>query len=189
MFYVLYFTFITYLLAATMPESQGRWSSLYNDTLSLICYIRLATSTALLQYRFAAVTNPLLAGNSLSPVGGVDVCLVSFFGINSTCHPLDVPTTPTPTLVLNTPVTRTVSAIAASPILYDPVPYKDMFPTQPEIKIGLRKSQGSESKQGGIRSNVEPTRPSDFLSTATSTMIVLQLLMVREAFFDSLLPG
>ena len=180
MFHVLYFTFVTYLLAVTMPESQGRWSSLYNSTLSLICYIRTATSAALIRYHFALVTNPLSAENSFSPVGGVGICLVSAFGIDSTCHPLDVPIAPTPTLVFNTPATRTVSATAASPIVYNSVSYKDMFSTQPEIECGIRRSKASKSKLGGTPSNVQPAHFLDLLSTVTSTAIVVHLLMVRK---------
>lgn len=179
--YVLYFTSITYLLAATITESQGRWTSLYDSILTLVCYVRSATSAKLLRYSFAIVTNLLSVENSLSSVRGVDVCRVSAFGTDSTCHPLDVSITPTPTLVFNTPTTRTVSAIAASPIAYNPIPYKDMYSTQLEIKTGLRKSKERRSKNGGIPSNVETTSFLDSLSTAASTIIIVQLLMVRYA--------
>lgn len=181
-FYVLYFTSITYLLAVTMPEFQGRWSSLCNNILSLIHHIRSSTSAAFL---FAIATDPPSAAGPFSSMGGIDVCRVSTFGIDDTCHPFDAPIAYTPTLIFNTPATRTVSAIAAAPVAYNLVPYKDMFFMQPEIEIGLRKSKGSNSRQGGIPSNVEPIHILDLLSSAVSTLIIVQLLMVRKVAFGS----
>jgi hypothetical protein len=91
-FYALYFTLVAYWLATNMPESQGRWLALCKDVVSLISY------------------------NHFSWTGGFDACWLSPFGIDGTCHPLDIPITPTPTIVLNESATHTVSAIAASPV-------------------------------------------------------------------------
>ena len=185
-FHVLYFTFIAYLLAVTIPESQGRWLALCQGTLSLISYIRLTASATILPYRLAIVTNPLPAEKSFPSMGKNDVCWLSPFGIYGICHPLDTPSTPTPTVVLNTPATRTSSAIAASPIGYKLTLYEDTFFARPNTKNAPRKSKGYKSRQGGIPSNVESIGPLDLLSTITSTMIIVQFLMVRRVDDPSL---
>jgi hypothetical protein len=177
-FYVLNFAFIAYLLAVTMPESQGRWYCLYDNALSSIRYIRSATSATLLRCHLGILTNPLSVENPLSSVGGVGACRGAAFGIDITCHPLDFSIIPTPTLLLDSSATRTLSAIAASPVVYGLVPYEDMFPTRPKIKTGLRKE--SKSREG------RPIHLLDLFSTVASTTIVVQLLMVRKVTFDSL---
>ena len=129
-FCMLYLTLVTYLLAMTIPESQGRWSALSKDIVSLISYAHL----------------------TISP--GVDASWLSPFGIDDTCHPLNL-STPTPTVVPSTPATRTVSAITASPIAFNPVLYKDIFAVQLEITKAPRSPKRSKSAQGRIPCGVE----------------------------------
>lgn len=185
-FSVLYLSFIIYLLAITMPESQRCWSCLNENVLSLIRYIRSATPARLLQCHFGNTNNSISAEAPFSSVGGIDVCRVSAFEIDSICHPLDAPIVPTPTHLLDISATRTVSAIAPSPVAYCLVPYEDMFPTQPKIKIRSRKSK--ESRQGGVPSDVEQNNLFALLCATISTMIVVQFLMVRKVTSDLLSP-
>lgn len=174
---LLYFTFITFLLAVTMPESQGRWFILYQDILSLISCTRSTTSTTSLPRRFI-MTDSLLAENSLSSTGGFNVCWLSPFGVHGTCHPFDAPPGPTPTLVPNTPATRTVSAIPASPIGYHLVLYSDMFASQLKTERKPKKLNESKSTRSVIPNSMKSTGFLGMLSTVTSTVIIVQLLMV-----------
>ena len=145
----------------TMPESQGRWLALSKGTVSLISYAHSAT-----------------------PVG-VDACWPSSFGIDGTCHPLDLSIIPTPTVVPSTPATRTVSAVAASPIPFNPVSYKDAFAEQFEITRAPRNRKKSKSTQRGTPCGVELAHLLDLLTTVASTMIIVQLLTVRKSIPDS----
>jgi hypothetical protein len=177
--YVFYFTLVAWLFAVTMPESQGRWFALCKAVVFLVSYVPSTTSAGSLPYRFVIVTNSVSAENSFSSTGGVDVCWLSLFGLHGTCHPLDIPFAPTPTIILDTPGTRTVSAITASPIALNLVLYKDMYTVQFETTKPLRKSKESKPTQGGTPGDAKPANPLDLLTTAVSTMIVVQLLTVR----------
>ncbi|KAF9785796.1 hypothetical protein BJ322DRAFT_1056398 [Thelephora terrestris] len=178
--YVLYFTLIAYLLAVTIPGSQERWSALNMNVVSLISHIHSTTSTTLLSYCFSFVTSSLSAEKRFSSAGRIDVCRLSPLRTDGTCHPLDSPTTPTPTLILNTSATRTGSAIAASPIGYNPTPYNDAFFLSLDTRNAPRKSEGFKSRKDEIPSN--SVGPSCLLSAMTSTMIIVQCLMVRHDF-------
>jgi len=144
-----------------MPEAQGRWLALSRDIVSLISY-----------------------AHSTTPVG-VDACWPSSFGIDGTCHPLDLLIIPTPTVVPSTPATRTVSAVAASPIPFNPVSYKDVFAEQFEITRAPRNRKNSKPTQRGTPCGVELAHLLDLLSTVASTMIIVQLLTVRKSTPDS----
>jgi len=181
-FYVLYFTLITCLLSTTMPESHGRWFVLYKGMVSLISYTR--PTPTLLPYHFVIVTNSVSVENSLSSTGGVDVCWLSPFGIDGTCNPLDVPITPTPTTVLQIPGTRTTSANAALPITLSLIPYEDMFAVQVEATRAFGKPRKFKSTQGRIPNDTQLAYLLDLLTTTTSTMVVVQLLTVRNSITD-----
>ena len=137
-----------------MPESQGRWLALFKDIVSLISY-----------------------DHSTTPVA-VDACWPSSFGINGACHPLDPLIIPTPTVVPSTLATRTVSAVAASPIAFNPVSYGDMFAEQVEITRAPRNRKKSKSTQ-------ESAHLLDLLTTVASTTIIVQLFTVRKSILDS----
>ncbi|KAF9644666.1 hypothetical protein BDM02DRAFT_3190374 [Thelephora ganbajun] len=177
-FYVFYFTLVTYLLAMTMPESQGRWPTLYEDVLSLISYTHWTTSAVLFPYHFVIVMNSVSVENLFSSMGEIDVCWLSPFGTDGTCHPLDIPIAPTPTLILDTPATLTVPAIATSPTAFNLISHKDMFPVQLETKYMPGKSKEFKSTQGGAPNDAESPHLLDLLTAAASTMVIIQLLMV-----------
>lgn len=177
--YVLYFTFIAFLLAVTIHESQGRWSILCQDILSLISHNSSTTSMASLSHRFT-ITDSLSVENSLSSTGEFDVCWLSPFGVHGACHPFDAPPGPTPTLVLNVFATRTVSAIPATPIGYNLVLYKDIFAPQFDAKRTPRKSNESRSTRSVTLNNVKSIGFLGTLSTLASTVIIVQLLMVYK---------
>lgn len=160
-FYVFYFTLVTYLLATTMPESQGRWLALSRNIVSLISY-----------------------AHSTTPVS-VDTCWPSSFGIDDTCHPLDLFITPTPTVISSTPATRTVSAVAASPIGFNTVSYRDVFAERFDIARAPRNRKNSKPTQRGTLCGVELAHLLDLLTTVTSTMIIVQLFTVRKSTPDS----
>lgn len=185
-FDLFYLTLVSCLLSLTIPESQGRWSALYRNVLSLISYARLTCSTLSRPNYFAIVTNSPSSDDSFCLIGEAGVCRQAAFGIDDTCHPLDAPTTPTPTLVLNVSATRTVTAIAASPIAFNPILYKDTFATQFDAKNVLRKSKRPKSVLGHILSEKHSVHLPDFLSAAISTIIVVRMLTVRNPLTDSL---
>ena len=178
-FYLLYRAVITLLLAITMPESRGRWSGLYEVIVSILSYTRSTTSAIWLPYQFVTGAAPVSTDDSFSSTEGIDVCWESSFGINGTCHPLDDPITPTPTVVPDAPANRTVSAILASPIPFNPVLYKDIFIVQSKI----RGPNQSESTQAKILSEAASAHLLDLFNTAVSTVIVVQFLTVRKSVF------
>ena len=184
-FHLLDLAIVTFLLAITMPESRGRWSGLYEDFVSMLSYTRSTISAISLPYQFVTGTTSVSADNSLSLVEVVDICWQASFGIHGTCHLLDNPITPTPTVVPDAPVTRTVSAILASPIPFNRVSYKDILVVQPKITRGSRDPKQSKSTQANILSEAAQVYYLDLLDTAVSTMIVIQVLTVRKSVFDS----
>ena len=179
-FYLLYRAVITLLLAITMPESRGRWSGLYEVIASILSYTRSTTSAIWFPYQFVTGTAPVSADDSPSLTEGMDVCWESSFGINGACHPLDNPIIPTPTVVPDAPATRTVSAILASPIPFNPVLYKDIFIVQPKIAKVPRSPRQFGSTQAEVLSEAASVRLLDLLNTAVSTAIVVQVLTVRN---------
>lgn len=186
-FYLLYFASIACLLAITIPGSWEPWTDLYRNALSFISYMYPTASGMPPSYNLVFVTDSMSAENSFSSLGGIDICWLSPFGIDGTCHPLDAPPAPTPTLVFNTSATHTLSAVAASPVVYKPVLYKDAFASQFETGGVSRMPKESGLVRGGPSNSMEPTHFLDLISSATSMMIVAQLLMVREYTFNPLL--
>jgi hypothetical protein len=130
----------------TMPESQGRWSTLSKDIVSLISYAHSTISAS------------------------VDACWPSPPppGIDDTRHTLDL-TTPTPTIVPSTPATRVVSTTTATPIAFNLVLYKDMFAVQLETTKALMNPKAFKSMQGGT-----PSYFLDLLTTVASTMVIVR---------------